>query len=145
MKHPLITQKNGSGWKLIHTTWLYPKKCLLTRFFRETKTALAWLSSTRGSLTFSGWTENLSVWGQRLLLIRSVFILNVSNVQIAPSWTMHFLSSSTTHLPSVKKIEWAVLQICLGWTDRQTEIPCFKVTCNLGWLLLVTVLYNLIT
>lgn len=118
MKHPLITQKNGSGWKLIHTTWQYPKKCLLTRFFRETKTALVWLSSSRHSLTLFQWTENLSVWGWRFLLIRSVYILNVSNVQIAPSWTVHLLLSSTTHLPSVKKIEWTVLQVCLGWTDR---------------------------
>ncbi len=38
--------------------------------------------------------------------------------------TLHFLGSSAIHLPSVKSLEWMVVEIIEGQTDRKTEIPC---------------------
>lgn len=46
------------------------------------------------------------------MFIQNVLILNMPSVQITPNSTLHFCRSSETNLPSVKSIEWTVLQIC---------------------------------
>lgn len=46
------------------------------------------------------------------MFIQNVPILNMPSVQITPNSTLHFCRSSETNLPSVKSIEWTVLQIC---------------------------------